>query len=157
MKNNAEQPDLTNSQIQEYCIHAHLSERLDELSCIESSPEIQSEIRNAVCLLEIRLQKTRELYDHLTYGDLFTSCGALVSFLEEMFSLVRRKEDGGVLYVPAFLTYLTNADALLQSGTRNPIDCFVNTKEHMHAPQEAFDPDFLRPLIKLLQERRLAA
>jgi hypothetical protein len=157
MINYAEQPDSMNLQVQEYCIQSHLSERLDELSSIASSSEIQSAITEVVCLLEIRLQKKREVNDQLTHTDLFANCGALIGFLEEMFSPVRRIEDGGVLYVPAFLTYLTNADALLHCGSRNPIDCIAGLKKQIHAPQEAFDLDFLRPLIKLLQERRLVA
>jgi len=99
-----------------YCITAHLTERLDELRESVLFLQLHEHISTAISMLEAQSLNADQLYLFLGANASFATNGPLISFLENTFSCLPNKDDG--TQYACLLDYVSIANALMAESAR---------------------------------------
>jgi hypothetical protein len=99
-----------------YCIAAHLTERLDELRESLLFSPIKDTLLAAISQLEAYTQKAEEIYAALNTAAACTGDLPLIAFLEHLFSSLSTR-DNGTQYL-CLLDYVSAANALMAESAK---------------------------------------
>lgn len=138
-----------------YCIVAHLTERLDELRESVLFPHLHHQIANAIELLEAQSLSANQVYKALGTSASFTANVQLISFLEHTFSGLP-SQDNGSQYA-CLLDYVSVADALMAESGRLA-DLSLSATDRLSLPHyQLYQPLTLEPLITALAQAGLVS